>query len=300
MSGRTVMVVFLALFSGAGMAVGVLQSNRPKNTSVSVTETEPVLVALADLERGKAVTGADVEVRPWPKGLAPADTLRTVEEAKGRAVVVRTLAGEFVRKVKLAADGAGLGLAPSIPVGKRALTVMASRASTSVAGFVLPGSKVDVLLNLRGSGRADETGGGSTTTLLQAVEVLAVDQKQDAPETNQFDPKALTSVTLLVTPDQANVLDLAQNMGMLSLALRNSSDVSDADVSPATLAEIRRLSMPPSPAASPLLDGDLPPPVGMLLPALSPPPAEEKAPVWIVTLRGNHRGRVGLTSQGGR
>jgi pilus assembly protein CpaB len=293
MSARTIMVVFLALFSGAGMAVGVLRSNQPKAGDAIATETEDVLIAISDIERGRTVTEADVEERKWPRGLAPADTLRTVAEAKGRAAVGRILAGEVVRNVKLATEGAGLGLAPSIPVGKRALTVMASRASTSVAGFVLPGSRVDVLLNLRASGRGDETGGGSTTTLLQAIEVLAVDQKQDAPETNQFDPKALTSVTLLVTPEEANVLDLAQNMGTLSLALRNSSDVSDAAVLPATLAEIRRLSLPPNSSATPYLDGDRPPPPEMMSAAV--PRAEKTEPLWILTLRGNQRGRVALT-----
>ena len=298
MSARTIMVVFLALFSGAGMAVGVLQSNRPKASGAIASETEKVLVAIRDIERGRTVTKDDVEERDWPKGLAPGDKLDEVAKATGRAAVAKILAGDVVREAKLAAAGAGLGLAPAIPIGKRALTVMASRASTSVAGFVLPGSKVDVLLNLRAGGRGDETGGGSTTTLLQAVEVLAVDQKQDAPETNQFDPKALTSVTLLVTPDEANVLDLAQNMGTLSFALRNSSDMADAEVSPATLAEIRRLSMPPNAPPSSYLDGDKPPPE-ILLTSLTTPRVE-KEPASILTLRGNHRGRVVMTESRSR
>lgn len=298
MSARTIMVVFLALFSGAGMAVGVLQSNRSKTDDAIASETEKVLVAITDIERGRTITEADVEERKWPKGLAPGDKLDEVAKATGRAAVAKILAGDVVREAKLAAAGAGLGLAPSIPIGKRALTVMASRASTSVAGFVLPGSKVDVLLNLRAGGRGDETGGGSTTTLLQAVEVLAVDQKQDAPETNQFDPKALTSVTLLVTPDEANVLDLAQNMGTLSLALRNTSDMADAEVEPATLAEIRRLSMPPNAPPSMLFDGDKPPPE-ILLTSLTTPRVE-KEPASILTLRGNHRGRVVMTENRSR
>jgi pilus assembly protein CpaB len=297
MSGRTIIVVFLALFSGAGMAVGVLQANRAKNGGpVSTTQTEDVLIAVENLERGIAVKTTQVEVRQWIKGYAPADTLRSPKAAEGRAVVGRVLAGELVREVKLAKDGAGLGLAPAITVGMRAVTVMATRVATNVAGFVLPGSKVDVLLNLRGGGRGDETGGGSTTTLMQAVEVLAVDEKQEAPETNQFDPRKLASVTLLVSPKQANVLDLAQNMGTLSLALRNSSDVSNGEVEAATLAEISRLAMPPNPSLlNPVLDGDVQPPPGM---AIAPPPpqqTEKKEPVWIVTWRGNQRGRVALT-----
>ena len=76
------------------------------------------------------------------------------------------------------------------------------------------------------------TGGGSTTTLLQNVEILAVDQKMDAPSDNKVDTKDLRSVTLLVTPQQANRLDLGQNKGMLHLALRNREDNEDFQTKP--------------------------------------------------------------------
>ena len=298
MSTRTILVVFLALISGGGVAVGVLQSSRGTSTAAPTMETESVLVAIADIERTVNVTEAHVELREWPKGLAPPDSLRTVEAAKGRGAAVRILAGEIVREVKLAKEGMGSGVISIIPEGMRAVAVVASRVSTNVAGFVLPGSRVDVLLNLRGTGRADDTGGGSTTTLLQAVEVLAVDQIQDAPESNQFDPKALTSVTLLVTPDQANVLDLAQNAGTLSFALRNATDVADADVAPATLTDIRKLAMPPqlqNSSSTPILDGDSPPTPEILSMLTSQVRVEEKKPVFIATMRGSQRGRIMLT-----
>jgi pilus assembly protein CpaB len=301
MSTRTILVVFLALLSGAGVAAGVLHSNRPKNEELTNIETEPVLVAVANLERGRAVTEADIVVREWPKGLAPADTLRSVEAAKGRAALGRILVGEVVREVKLASEGMGLGLEPVIPVGMRAVSVTAARITTNVAGFVLPGSKVDVLLNLRASGRDDNTGGGSTTTLLQAVEVLAVDQKQDAPESHQFDPKALASVTLLVTPEQANVLDLAQNMGTLSFALRNATDVADAEVEAATLTKIRRLAMPPQSQDSSetqILDPDAPltdEARARLDKLVGRERAEPRNHTWIETFRGTQRGRLVLT-----
>jgi pilus assembly protein CpaB len=111
---------------------------------------------------------------------------------------------------------------------------------------------------------------------------------------NKVDPKALSSVTLLVTPDQANVLDLAQNMGTLSLALRNSSDVADSNVQPATLAEIRRLAMPPQDTPTPMfLDGDLPPPEALAALMGSAPRASRRPePKWIDTMRGSQRGRV--------
>ena len=106
-----------------------------------------------------------------------------------------------------------------------------------MAGFILPGNKVDVLLTvddisgITKVGIQGSSGGGSsnasTTTLLQNVEILAVDQKTTAPAENKIDAKELRSVTLLVTPQQANELGLAQNKGKLHLALRNLDDSQD-------------------------------------------------------------------------
>jgi Flp pilus assembly protein CpaB len=101
------------------------------------------------------------------------------------------------------------------------------------------------LLTLRG-GPDDETGGGSATTLLQAVEILAVDQRLDAPSENRVEK--LRSVTLLVTPDQASLLDLGQNMGTLALSLRNPSDVAKAETEPATVNVLRYTQKDPNEA----------------------------------------------------
>ena len=257
-------------------------------------ETEPVLVALVDLERGRMVTEEQVEIHEWPEGFAPDSTLRTVECAVERVAVGNVLAGELILESKLASPEAGRGLAALIPPGKRAYTVMATRVPSNVAGFVLPGNRVDVLLNMRG-GRGDDTGGGSTVTLLQAVEVLAVDQQLEAPVDNKVDPKLLSSVTVLVTPEQANELDLGQNMGVLSLALRNPSDSLLDEINEATVAGLRLRG----PSSIPYLDGDLPPP--SMFAALEeqtgdPPPGSHRR-ASIVTLRGSQRGEIPLNER---
>jgi pilus assembly protein CpaB len=151
MSPRTILVVFLALLSGAGMAAGVLRSNRPKSVDVDALETESVVVAKSNLDRGKTVTKDDVEIRDWPRGLTPSGTLRTIDDALDRVVVGQVLADEFVLDAKLASKDAGLGLAAMVPPGMRAFTIMASNVASNVAGFVLPGNRVDVLLNLDAS-----------------------------------------------------------------------------------------------------------------------------------------------------
>ena len=105
-------------------------------------------------------------------------------------------------------------------------------------------------MDLAGRGARHDTG-GSTITLLENVEILAVDQKMDAPSDNKVDTKDLRSVTLLVTPQQANRLDLGQNKGMLHLVLRNREDNKAAQTKPETLKDLRPPPLPKAPEPPP-------------------------------------------------
>ncbi|HPM80948.1 MAG TPA: Flp pilus assembly protein CpaB [Candidatus Anammoximicrobium sp.] len=285
MSTRTIAVVFLALMSGATMAVGVMRANPNKSkNAVNIAATVPVVVAAADIPRGKLLSAQDLALRDWPQELSPPGALSTVDAAVERVAVGQMVQGEPILEAKLAPKNAGRGLAALIPDGMRAYTIQTSRVASNVAGFILPGNKVDVLLNLKGTTRGeDRTGGGSTTTLLQAVEVLAVDQRLEAPEENKVDPKQQSSVTLLVTPDQAAKLDLGQNMGILTLSLRNPDDKAAAETEPATITQIRYLLGMPTE----IPDDEPRPPE-----QVTSPTALQPRPMWIVTMRGNHRGRV--------
>ena len=238
MSARSIFVVLLALVCGLFAALGMSRMAGPKPVTVEV-ETAPLVMAAVNIMRGQMVTAKELEVRQWPKDLLPEGAIGSIAEAQDRAAALPMLVGEPVLEAKLAAEGTGRGIAPLIPKGMRAYTIRTSKISSSVAGFVLPGNRVDILLNLRGSGQDDETGGGSTTTLLQAVEILAINQELDAPMENVTDPRDLSSVTLIVTPNQAAILDVAQNQGTLTLSLRNPDDMDEADTKPALLADIR-------------------------------------------------------------
>jgi pilus assembly protein CpaB len=231
-----------------------------------------------------------VTVRKWPKEMLPEGAISRTTSARGRSALVPILAGEPLLDKKLASKDAGRGLAALVPKGMRAYTIQASKAPSSVAGFVLPGNRVDVLLNLRGS-HDDDTGGGSTTTLLQAVEILAVDQELDAPADNKVDVASLGTVTLLVTPEQAALLDLGQHMGQLTLSLRNPEDMAESKAHPAILADIRyRQEKPVEPSG----EGEE---VAMTFPS-SPPVVEEEPEVFqIITLRGHQRGEVTVTNR---
>ncbi len=197
-------------------------------------QPRPVVVAVVDLPRGASVTPEAVKIKEFPRDLVPAGALSKLEDAVNRVIFVPLTKDEPVLESKLAPKGAGRGLSALIPRGMRAYSVKVPDVAQGFAGFILPGNRVDVLLSLGEISGTHETGGGSTITLLQNVEILAVDQKMDSPSDNKVDTKDLRSVTLLVTPQQANLLDLGQNKGMLHLALRNRQDNEAAQTKPAT------------------------------------------------------------------
>ena len=285
MSVRAIVVVILALVCGASAATGVTRYRLRQGDAEVVVETVPVLVAVDKLARGRMVTEKDVALRQWPKELAPAGAIDKVIDAVERAVLTPLIAGEPVLSGKLAPKDAGRGLAALVPKGMRAYAIAVSRAASGVAGFILPGNKVDVLLGLRGN-QNDENGGGSTRTLLQSVEILAVDQLLDPPADNKMTLKEMNSVTLLVTPEQAGLLDLGQSMGQLSLSLRNPDDETLTEGSLARLADVR--SELEKAAAELAAKTAAPPPVE------PPPPVVPEPPVnySITTLRGAFQSTV--------
>ena len=237
MSVRSIVVVALALVFGGSAAVGV--NSYMKGAPAPRGDVVPVVVAAFDLPRGGSITSEAVKLKEYPRDLVPARSIAKLEDAVNRGIFVPLTKDEPVLESKLAPKGAGRGLAALIPSGMRAYSVKVPDVAQGVAGFILPGNRVDVLLSMGDIGGSNETGGGSTTTLLQNVEILAVDQKMDAPADNKVDTKDLRSVTLLVTPQQANQLDLGQNKGVLHLALRNIEDDNNAQTRPATLFDLR-------------------------------------------------------------
>jgi pilus assembly protein CpaB len=277
-----VILVLAVLFGGSAM-VGV-NSMRQQAPAAPVPETVPIVVAAENVPRGTQLTADLLKTRDWPKELLPPGAFTSVEAAFDRVPVTPLMKEEVVLDTKLAPKGAGRGLAALIPSGMRAVTIQATTVATGVAGLALPGNKVDVLLTVSGvGGDKDPTGGGSTTTLLQNVEILAVDQRVDAPSDNKV--AELRSVTLLVTPDQAAKLDLGQNKGTLHLALRNLNDNQAGDARPTTVADLRLYQDTPRAEAPPA----------------TPEPVR---PLQIRTLRGNHEGAIlvvpSTSASGGR
>jgi pilus assembly protein CpaB len=232
-------MIALALLIGGSAAVGVNQLMQAAPQAKG--EVVPVVVAAVDLPRGGNITAELVKVKEFPKDLAPSGFLSKPEDAVNRAISIPVMRDEPLLEAKLSPKGAGRGMAALVPDGMRAYTIQTPNVAQGVAGFILPGNKVDVLLSVSEglSFGGNQNLGGTTTMLLQNVEILAVDQKTDAPAENKVSDKDLRSVTLLVTPQQANLLTLAQSKGQLYLALRNLKDNAAANTHPATLAELR-------------------------------------------------------------
>ncbi len=176
-----------------------------------------MVVATRPLGVGWMIKPADVKIDKVPSDAFPKGAFAKVEDVLDRPVISNVLLDEPILEGRLAAKGSGLGLAPTIPVGMRAVTVRVNDVA-GIAGFVLPGMKVDVLV----TGHPPNGDGTMTTTCLQNMLVLS------AGTTMTPDPRGQTikapTVTLLVDPEQAETLTLANSEGRIQLVLRNSSD----------------------------------------------------------------------------
>ncbi|MFB3826367.1 MAG: Flp pilus assembly protein CpaB [Bryobacteraceae bacterium] len=203
---------------------------------------KPLVIAVRDLAPGAAIAANMVRLTEVPPEAFPKGGFSRLEEVVNRPVAAAILPDEPVTEARLAARGSGVGLAPLIPAGKRAVAVKVNEV-VGVAGFVLPGMRVDVLVTGRAPGRDDT----ATRTVLQNVTVLSAGQAIQTDGKNQTINAQV--VTLLVNPEQAEVLALASNEGRIQLALRNSADERIA-APPGT--ELRRLYgvAPPPPAAA--------------------------------------------------
>jgi pilus assembly protein CpaB len=295
-SPRSLLITVLALVFGGSAAVGV--SSFIKNPPIIKGDVVPVVVAAVEIPRGGTITSELIKTRDFPKDMVPPGAITKVEDAVDRAVFIPLLKDEAIVENKLALKGSGRGLAALIPKGMRAFTITTSLAS-GVAGFILPGNKVDVLLTIGNVGATDQTGGGSTSTLLQDVEILAVDQKIYAPAENKMDAKELRSVTLLVMPNQANKLELGQSKGQLHLALRHPEDRQPAGSRPATMNDLQFHQERPWDERAKDVLAALGEALAKARPAPRPPALAEVTPKKSIrTIRGSSEGMVVLTPAG--
>lgn len=183
-----------------------------------------VVVAAMDVELGSRLNSQFLKTVDWPSGSIPPGAIHDPQSLQDRVVKTNVLRGEPILESKLAPLGTKGGLSAVITEGKRAITVRVNDV-IGVAGFALPGNHVDIVVNtqLDGGGQGDKQ---ISKIVLENILVLAVAQEANRDETK---PKVVNAVTLEVTPEQAEKIDLARSVGQLSLVLRNQVDKNGVD-----------------------------------------------------------------------
>jgi pilus assembly protein CpaB len=218
----------LALFSGllAGYSALRYLEERPAPLVASEPEGEVYSVAVAtrDLAVGAIVQEEDVRLVSWPSEAIPAGYAASVSDVVGRGVITSVRLNEPLLQSKLAELGSGGGLPITIPAGMRAVSVRVDDV-IGVAGFVLPSTRVDVLVTLTPPGSQDP----ASRVILQNVNAVAAGQEIQRDEDGT--PMTVTVITLLVTPEDAERLVLAASQGRIQMALRNTLDVDTTNTS---------------------------------------------------------------------
>src|SRR3984957_1924806 len=246
------------------------------------TDMKDIVLAARPLAVGTTVKPADIKLGKIPSGSFPKGAFAKPEEVIDRPLISNIVREEPVLEGRLAARGSGIGLAPVIPVGMRAVTLRVNDV-TGIAGFVLPGMRVDVLVT--GHPPNSDSSVTATPTQLQNLLVLSAGTVMQPDARGQAMPAQ--TVTLLGTPEQAETLTLASSDARIQLVLRNGSDQTIEKTPGHDIAELYgerapKKKVPENSAPS----RPRPRPVVV---AAAPPPPPPPPPDQIVVIRGTQK-----------
>jgi pilus assembly protein CpaB len=233
--------VLVALLMASVLAGGVtyffFRRVRLSNAQRRVTQ---VVAASSDLTPGVTLSAKDLTLVDWPLDMQLPSSFTKTEDVVGRPLLYPMEAREPILKRDLAAEGSGIGLASKIPLGMRA-TAVRSNEIVGVAGFLFPGSRVDVLATYTQTGNL----GPLTQTILQDVEVLTAGQTTEPDP--QGKPETVNVVTLLLNPEDSQKLTLASAQGTVQFVLRSGVDQKDVAVHATRLDQLLASERPPAP-----------------------------------------------------
>jgi len=267
-------VIMMALAVVLGLLAVALAARWLLNAPVPAAGR--IVVAKSDIDIGQRLTPALFIVVDWPTASVPKGAFTDPQPLNGRVLRSSLLAGEPVSEAKLAPAGTLGGLSALITEGKRAITVRVNDV-IGVAGFALPGNYVDIIVSTETAPdpNAPQARAHSISKIvLERILVLAVAQEVGRDETK---PKVVNAVTLEVTPEQAEKLDLARSVGTLSLALRNQIDPAATATTGAT-----KENLLPAPPAAPVVLRAVAPPRVQLVRAPAPPPAPHRECISVI------------------
>lgn len=320
MRPKSILLLTLALGCGLVASIGISQVLENRNQPVQANpDMTPVFVALKDIAPHEALTPENVKIEEWPKDKVQPDAITKMADIEGKRCKVRVLAGEQIRAARVIGLGESSGPSETIPKGYRVVAVRVDAVSGS-ASLIRPGDRVDVLAYMAKNPAhgIDET---VTKTILQDISVFAVDTittDELTKEGKEEKSIAAKTISLLVTPAQAQSVTLATELGSIRLVMRSPDDssegelpgktsVADLDIDKANrkaeedgfLAKEDK----PAPAAAPEpahnASSDLTALIKGHLPANSPTIAPAPPQPWkMVLMEGSNIREVQLTSDG--
>src|SRR5262245_63560796 len=280
---RTLIVVLVAIVAAGVASFGAYQTIR----RIPVREVEVphsyVVAAKRPIAVGARVATSDVTLVAWPDRNMIPGSFSKIEDVVDRGIIAAVLENEPVTEAKLAPREGGAGLPPTIPHGMRAISVRVNEV-VGVAGFVVPGTRVDVFVTLK------QGNDNATRIVVSNVQVLTAGTRYDQDKSKNGEPIPSSVVTLLLTPEDAQRVVLATTEGALMLTLRNPLDQEPTSTLPVRTANLFGAPVrepvaerPATPRPRPVVVVQAPPPP----PPVAPPPPPK--PYTVEAIRGAKR-----------
>lgn len=237
---RLSLALFIALVLSASATY--LLYSRIKGQRAAAPATIPVVAAVDQLAAGTPLAAENLKIVNWPASMPLTGAFAKPDQVVGRSLIYPVSPNQPVVENDLAAPGSGIGLSVKIPDGMRAISIR-SNDVVGVAGFLYPGSHVDVLLTYR----PDNAAAPLTQTILQDVNVLTAGQTLEPDPKGK--PQTVNVVTLLLSPRDAQKLVLATQQGSVQFVLRNGADQNKPDQKPVLASQLIADVAPPEPRA---------------------------------------------------
>jgi pilus assembly protein CpaB len=230
-------VAFIVALAVSGIFTYWLSQKVTKTKAVPPAPKSQYVAAASNMEAGQVIRAENVHLVDWPASVPLSGAFTAPEPLIGRVVLYPLASGEPILERQLSAPGAGSGITVKIPDGMRAISLRTDEV-VGVAGFLLPGTHVDVLVTLRMAGIPDPV----TSTVLQDAEILATGQKTEPDPEGK--PTTATVVTLLVKPEDAERVVLASTQGTVHFVLRNGVDREAYNGPPVLLSQLSGIGAP--------------------------------------------------------
>lgn len=280
---RTAIVLGVALVAALAASYVAYITLERVSAQQAGPDTVPVVVAAREVPLGTLITAEHVRVVAWPATSPVQGAISRLEDVVDRGAVFSMATNEPVTEAKLAARGSGSGLPPTITPGMRAISIRVNEV-VGVAGFVMPGSRVDVLVTIEPPNQTGQRA-SETRIVTSNVQVLTAGTRIDQ-DTAQAEgkPIAASVVTLLVSPEDAERIALAQNEGRITLTLRNPMDTATAETPGAKMASLLGVQTDNAPAPQAAR-----PRAPRVVSAPPPPPPPAPKPYTVEAIRGAKR-----------